>query len=181
MQPAHDGTTALMVAAYQAGAVIDYPVALVQSLVQYGNADPNMESKCCKNETKTPPLPSCCWSPLMAAAHQGNFKNYSITNIGSQQNILVAYNYTCIHINYIFMLCHIGQLEVVRFLVENGGTHHIEKVIAQLKWSIENLTKQTTTTTEDASKQKKQKAKHEWNNIVEFLSCFNMMHDLDKC
>ena len=64
-QPAKDGTTALMVAAYQS-AKNWYPVTLVKTLIKKGKADVNKESNCCRDKRR-----KCCWSPLMAAAFHG--------------------------------------------------------------------------------------------------------------
>ena len=66
LQQAVDGTTALMVAAYQT-AQPWYPATLVKTLVKGGKADVNKESACCQHDNRKP----CCWSPLMAAACQG--------------------------------------------------------------------------------------------------------------
>ena len=65
-QPAIDGTTALMVAAYQSGELW-YPVTLVKTLIKKGKANVNRESDCCRDEEKN----QCCWSPLMSAGYRG--------------------------------------------------------------------------------------------------------------
>ena len=72
MQPAIDGTTALMVAAYQS-AEDWYPVTLVRTLIKQGKADVNKESDCCGNKENS----QCCWSPLMSAGYHG--KEYQFT------------------------------------------------------------------------------------------------------
>ena len=70
MQPAIDGTTALMVAAYQS-AQKWYPVTLVKTLIKKGRANVNLESNCCKDGRK-----KCCWSPMMSAAYHGKLIIY---------------------------------------------------------------------------------------------------------
>ena len=66
IQPAIDGTTALMVAAYQS-AEDWYPVTLVRTLIKKGKAGVNKESDCCRDNEKS----QCCWSPLMSAGYHG--------------------------------------------------------------------------------------------------------------
>ena len=78
------------------------------------------------------------------------------------------------------ILFHTGQLEIVKFLVESGATHHITRVKEQVK----KLKPETCNVTPQEAKlcqaQKAKKAKL-WNSVVEFLDCFQSKHDVDKC
>ena len=74
--------------------------------------------------------------------------------------------------------CYLGLLEVVKELIEFGNLHmhSVSKVIAQLK----KLTPKSKKTGQDKVRDCRAQ-QDRWNDISQFLQCYESKKDVEKC